>query len=166
MVFEVGGRLLKKYDDKGYRRAFNQAFTGFPKDVGFSKGLSAPQPDFVEGLELQGYDPFPVHKHVCGAVLHKDNPRSVTLPHVAGEWKGPGKDMKEARLQSAYDGAALVYARSQPFPTGGNLTPPAMPRSQLPPRTVPISASMHTIPPRRRTVRLNTTSIVSSRQAS
>ncbi|KAK0742203.1 hypothetical protein B0T21DRAFT_125650 [Apiosordaria backusii] len=113
MVFEVGGKLLKEYPKKGYTRAFNQAFTGFPKDVGFNNGLSAPQPDFVEGLRMQEFRPFPVDDHVNGAVLFKDNPYSLTLPHLAGEWKGRGKDMAEARLQSAYDGAALVYARNQ-----------------------------------------------------
>jgi hypothetical protein len=66
MVFEVGGKLLKEYDDEGYKRAFNQGFTGFPKDLGFNNGLSAPQPDFVEGLEMQEYDPFPVDEHVKG----------------------------------------------------------------------------------------------------
>ena len=111
MVVEVSGQLLKKYDGRGYQRAFNQAFTAFPKDVGFNDGLSTPQPDFVEGVEKQEFRPFPVDEYVKGAVLYKDNPHSVTLSHVAGEWKGPGKDMAEARLQSAYDGAALVYAR-------------------------------------------------------
>lgn len=50
MVVEVSV-LLKKYDDDGYNRAFNQAFTAFPRDIGFNNGLSAPQPDFIEGLE-------------------------------------------------------------------------------------------------------------------
>jgi hypothetical protein len=113
MVFEVGGKLLKGYDNSGYKRAFNRAFTGFPKDVGFNNGLSAPQPDFVEGLGMEEYDPFPVHKHVDGAVLYKDEPRSVTLSHLAGEWKGPDGNMKEAELQSAYGGAALVFARNK-----------------------------------------------------
>ena len=47
MVFETGRRLLKEYPPKeGYQRVFNQAFTGFPKDVGFNSSLSAPKPDF------------------------------------------------------------------------------------------------------------------------
>lgn len=50
--------MLKEYDDEGYNRVLNQAFTGFLKDVGFNNGLSAPQPDFVEGLEMQEYRPF------------------------------------------------------------------------------------------------------------
>lgn len=40
MVFGVGHKLLKEYPKGGYKRAFNQAFTGFPKDVGFNNGLS------------------------------------------------------------------------------------------------------------------------------
>jgi hypothetical protein len=123
MVFEVGGKLLKEYP-RGYKRAFNQAFTGFPKDVGFNSSLSAPQPDFVEGLEMQEYDPFPIHKHVNGAVLYKHNPGSLTLAHFAGEWKGPDGNMKEATLQSGYDGAALVYARNQALSLIGKPDPP------------------------------------------
>lgn len=113
MVFEVGGELLKEYPKRSYARAFNQVFTGFPKDVGFNDGLSAPQPDFVEGLRMQEFRPFPVDDYISGAVPFKDDPNSLTLPHLAGEWRGRGDDMAEARLQSAYDGAALVYARNQ-----------------------------------------------------
>lgn len=123
MVFEVGGKLLKEHRG-GYKRAFNQAFTGFPKDAGFNAGLSALQPDFVEGLEMCKFAPFPVDEHVCGAVLYRDDPSSLTLPHLAGEWKGRGKDMEAARLQSAYDGAALVYARNQALSWLGKPDPP------------------------------------------
>ncbi|KAK3317388.1 hypothetical protein B0T19DRAFT_290949 [Cercophora scortea] len=105
--------LLKTYPNEGYKKAFNQAFTGFPEDVGFNNGLSAPQPGFVEGLRRREFLPFPIDKHVSGAVLYKDDPHSLTLPQLAGEWKGRGKNMEEARLQSAYNGAALVYARNQ-----------------------------------------------------
>lgn len=123
MVFEVGGKLLKNYPNDAYKRAFDKAFTGFPKDVGFNKGLSPPQPDFVEGLEMQDCLPFPVDEHVSGAVLYTDDLGSVTLPHIAGEWKGPGKDMRGATLQSGYDGAALVYARNQALSYLGNPDP-------------------------------------------
>ncbi|KAK0655472.1 hypothetical protein B0T16DRAFT_310182, partial [Cercophora newfieldiana] len=124
MVVEMSGELLKKYDDKGYKRAFNQAFTAFPSKVGFNNGLSAPQPDFVEGLRMPEYAPVPVDERVSGAVLYEDNPYSLTLPHVAGEWKGPGKDMEEARMQAAYDGAALVHAREQAI---GSMQKPYVP---------------------------------------
>lgn len=129
MVVEVSGKMLKEYDDHGYKRAFNQAFTGFPNDVGFNNGLPTPQPGFAEGLEMQQYDPFPVDDNISGAVLYKDSPGSLALPHLAGEWKGRGKDMEEARLQSAYDGAALVYARNQALSYLGKSDPPTMPRS-------------------------------------
>ncbi|CAH0022752.1 unnamed protein product [Clonostachys rhizophaga] len=123
MVFEAGGRLLKGYDDDGYSRTLNQSFTRFP-DVGFNDGLSAPQPDFIEGLEMEEYDPFPVDEQVDGAVLFKDNPSSLTLPHIAGEWKGPNGNMGKAMLQSSYDGAALVYARNQALSYMGRSDPP------------------------------------------
>ncbi|TPX14833.1 uncharacterized protein E0L32_004942 [Thyridium curvatum] len=123
MVVEVSA-LLKKNDDEGYTRAFNQAFTGFPKDAGFNNRLPAPQPDFIEGLTREDYKPFPVDEHIDGAVLYKDNTDSITLPHLAGEWKGPGGNMNEAMLQSAYDGAALVYARNQALAYLGKSDPP------------------------------------------
>ncbi|KAI1298006.1 hypothetical protein F5Y03DRAFT_368943 [Xylaria venustula] len=115
MVFKVGTHMLKEYEDDSYDQAFNQPFTGFPEDAGFNNGLSAPQPDFVEGLEKEEYRPFPVVDHVPGAAICKNDPHSLVLPHLAGEWKGRGKNMEEARMQAAYDGAALVYARNQAF---------------------------------------------------
>ncbi|TPX14916.1 uncharacterized protein E0L32_005025 [Thyridium curvatum] len=123
MVVKAGGKLLKEYDDDGYHQEFNQAFIGYPKDAGFNNRLSAPQPDFIEGLEMEEFQPFPVDD-VSGAVLYKDDRRSVTLPHIAGEWKGRGKDMEEAALQSSYDGAALVYARNQALAYQGKSDPP------------------------------------------
>lgn len=123
MVFEAGRRLLKDYDDHGYNRCLNQSFTGFP-NVSFNSGLSAPQPDFIEGLEIEEYDPFPVDELVDGAVLYSDNPFSLTLPHIAGEWKGPSGKMGNAILQSSYDGAALVYARNQALSYMGRSDPP------------------------------------------
>jgi len=115
--------LLKKYP-KGYRQAYNQACTGLPKDLGFNHGLSAPQPDFVEGLEKEEFRPFPVDEYIPGAALYQDDPHSVTLPQIAGEWKGPAGDMREATMQSAYDGAAMVYARTQALAYMGEEDPP------------------------------------------
>ncbi len=124
MVDEMCGNMLKRHDDLGYGREFNQVFTGFPKDVGFNSGLPAPQPDFTEGLRMEEYLPFPIHKYIEGAVLYKDNSRSLTPPHLAGEWKGPGKDMEKAALQAGYDGAALVYARNEALSYLGKSDPP------------------------------------------
>ncbi|KAK7429740.1 hypothetical protein QQZ08_003766 [Neonectria magnoliae] len=113
MVFETAEMLLKRYTVKGYHRVMDLAFVGFPKDVGFNNGLSSPQPDFLEGVLMEEFNPFPVRTHISGAVVHHHGLKSVALPHIAGEWKGPGKNMVEAALQSAYDGAALVYARNK-----------------------------------------------------
>ncbi|KAK0655538.1 hypothetical protein B0T16DRAFT_424335 [Cercophora newfieldiana] len=77
ILVEVSGKLLKEYPSKGYKKAYNQAFTRYPKD-----------PDFVEGVEEEEYYPFPIHRHVPGAVLYEDK-----------DCSGP-------------DGTALVYARN------------------------------------------------------
>ncbi|KAK3333195.1 hypothetical protein B0T19DRAFT_448832 [Cercophora scortea] len=124
MVIETSGKLLKEYNDKGYSRAFNRSFTNALPNAGYNDGLSAPQPDFVEGLEKQEFRLFQVADHIPGATLYKDDPRSITLPQIAGEWKGPAEDMREARVQSAYDGAALVYVRNQALAYIGGSDPP------------------------------------------
>ncbi|UPK90959.1 hypothetical protein LCI18_001894 [Fusarium solani-melongenae] len=112
-TFEFGGQLMKRYPNENYDLAINRVFTGLPEDVGFNKGLSAPQPDFVEGLTMEEFRSVPNVGQINGAILYKDVTSSVILPHLAGEFKKPGKDMEQARLQSAYDGAALVSGRNQ-----------------------------------------------------
>ncbi|KAI0802947.1 hypothetical protein GGR55DRAFT_700269 [Xylaria sp. FL0064] len=124
VLVETSGKLLKEYDDEGYKRVFNKKFTGFSEDVGFNEGLSAPQPDFVEGLEMAEYRPFHVDDYIKGAVIYKDDPFSLTLPHLAGEWKARGKNMEQAMLQSAYDGAVFVFARNQALSYLGRPDPP------------------------------------------
>src|ERR1700722_9270838 len=37
---------------------------------------------------------------------------AITLPHLAREWTGPGKDMILAQTQAAYYGAYMVYSRN------------------------------------------------------
>ncbi|KAK0655532.1 hypothetical protein B0T16DRAFT_451193 [Cercophora newfieldiana] len=122
-VYEDYAHAVKTAPNEGYKKAYNQAFTRYPKDVGFNNGLSAPQPDFVEGVEEEEYHPFPIGTHVPSTVLYKDKDFSVTLPHIAGEWKRPGGDMGQAELQSRYDGAALVYARNQALSYMGKSDP-------------------------------------------
>lgn len=82
MVYETSV-LLKKFP-RGYRRASNRLFTNALQNVGYHNGLSAPQPDFTEGLEEEESHPFPVADHVSGATLYKNGPFSLTLPHLAG----------------------------------------------------------------------------------
>ncbi|CAK7226218.1 hypothetical protein SCUCBS95973_006125 [Sporothrix curviconia] len=60
LVAVASNKLLKEYTDKGYNSTYDRAFTNLPKNIGFNNGLSAPQPDFIEGLELEEYYPFPV----------------------------------------------------------------------------------------------------------
>jgi hypothetical protein len=108
-------QLLKEYDgaDSGYSKVYNHPFNTFPKNVGFNDGLSAAQPDMVEGLDMPEFDPFPVRQQLGGAAVVTSGSNATTLSHLAGEWKGPGKDMVEAQTQAAYDGATLVYGRNK-----------------------------------------------------
>ncbi|KAK0655461.1 hypothetical protein B0T16DRAFT_310727, partial [Cercophora newfieldiana] len=123
MVFEVGPQLLKKYRDEGYNRALNRSFTNVPQNAGYNNGLSAPQPDFIEGLEEEEFRPFPVADYVPGATLYDDDPFSLTLPHIAGEWS-PDSGIRKAELQAAYDGAAIIHARNQALAYMGKSDPP------------------------------------------
>jgi hypothetical protein len=66
----------------------------------------------IEGLEMPEFDPFPVSEELGGAAIPYSSPNAITLSHLAGEWKGPGKGMNLARLQAAYDGASMVYGRN------------------------------------------------------
>ncbi|KAL2201482.1 hypothetical protein P885DRAFT_10642, partial [Corynascus similis CBS 632.67] len=109
----ISGMLCKEYNEPGYQFCLDQAFTAFPKNVGFNNGLSAPVPDFVQGYEMEEFMPFPAQTQLNGAVLFKNNPYSLCLPHIAGECKGRGKNLEDASVQCAYDGAALTYARNQ-----------------------------------------------------
>ena len=78
-------------------------------------GLPVPNPDFVEGPEMEEFLPFPVDEPVNVAVLYEHHPSSMALPYLTGEFKGRGKDMEEVVLKSAYNGGALVHARNQAF---------------------------------------------------
>lgn len=105
--------LLKRYDEPGYHKRFNQSFSNFPKNVGFNNGLSAAQPDMIEGINMPEFEPFPVREQLGGAATVYPGLAATTLPHLAGEWKGPGKDMILAQTQAAYDAACMVYGRNE-----------------------------------------------------
>ncbi|KAF3763503.1 hypothetical protein M406DRAFT_232605, partial [Cryphonectria parasitica EP155] len=115
--------LLKKDYPQGYKYACNRPFTGFPPDLGFNDGLSAPQPDYVQGLAQSAFGPFPADEQLNGAILYKNDYDPITLPHLAGEWKGPLR-LTGAKVQSAYDGACLVYSRNQALSYLGTPDPP------------------------------------------
>ena len=129
----VAQGLLRGCDDggdEGYDRVCNQAFTAFPKEVGFNNQLAT--------LWGQQFSPVPVEDQVSGGVLTGGNLRSLALLHLAGEFKGPGKNMKTARLQSAYGGAALVYGRD---PRGTRPLRPSPPTAK--PSTFPLFRPVH-----------------------
>jgi hypothetical protein len=105
--------LLKRYDEPGYHKRYNQPFSDFPKNVGFNSGLPAAQPDMIEGLDMPEFEPFPVDEQLGGAATVYSSPAATTLPHLAGEWKGPGRDMISAQTQAACDGACMVYGRNK-----------------------------------------------------
>jgi hypothetical protein len=111
MVLETS-TLLKRHE-RGHRRVYNQAFVNFLKNVGFNNGLSAARPDMLEGLEMTEFDPFPARRELGGATISTAERDPLTLPHLAGEGKGPGKDMIPAETQAAYDGACMVYGRNE-----------------------------------------------------
>jgi hypothetical protein len=108
--------LLKRHNRPGYQTQCNAAFSNFPKDVGFNNGLSAAQPDLVEGLNASEFDRFPVFAKLSGAATLYGNGSdgaATTLPHIAGELKGPGGMLAVSHLQGAYDCACMVYGRNE-----------------------------------------------------
>lgn len=124
-IVHIAARLFNDFeDDPQYTQVYNQTLNLFPHNVGFNDGLSAPQPDLMEGLQQPSFQPFPIRQEIGGAAVLLDDPNSITLPHLAGEWKGRGRSMESARVQSAYDGAALVYARSRALSYIGVNDPP------------------------------------------
>lgn len=110
-IAEETSKLLKDHGVTEYRRATNLPFKDFPRNVGLNNGLSAAQPDMMEGFERPEFEPFPVSQELGAAAIPYLSANAITLPHFAGEWKGLGKDMILARGQAAYDGASMVYAR-------------------------------------------------------
>ena len=125
MIFEMSRQMLREYDgDLGYRKNLMRAFTHFPRHIGLNNRLPAPQPDFIEGLEVRAFGPFLRADDISGAMLYEDDAFSVTLPHLAGEWERDEGGMDKAIQQSAYVGAALVYARNQALSLIGNPDPP------------------------------------------
>lgn len=70
------------------------------------------------------FDPFPGGQQLGWAAVPALGPRAITLPHLAGEWEGPGKDMVLAQVRAEYDGGCMVYGRNQAVSFFNNLDPP------------------------------------------
>lgn len=121
-IIRVMDPLFNTYHDE-YNVNAGRTLSALPPNLGFNNGLSAPKPDFIEGLSQEEYLPFDPSV-IPGAVLFEDA-TSITLPHLAGEWKADDGSMKLATLQSAYDGAIMVYGKNQAQAyLGDNLDPP------------------------------------------
>lgn len=97
---------------EGSSFAFNQRLNGISKDFGFNDNMPASQPDFIKGLDTEQFR-WMSRKAIPGAFIDPQNDNSIRLPHVAGEWKQFQRGVGNAEKQAAYDGAALVYRRSQ-----------------------------------------------------
>lgn len=114
-IIQHNQKLLKEYkgaSEHGYRKTYNETLSEVPANIGFNNGLSNAQPDLLEGYDLAMYRPFPARKELQGTAVLKRGARATTLPHFAGEWKGPGKDLRQAASQAAYDGAIMVRGRT------------------------------------------------------
>ncbi|KAJ4387606.1 hypothetical protein N0V93_008202 [Gnomoniopsis smithogilvyi] len=123
------GRVFKdtnkddRLQDIDYRANVDKQWVAFPKDVGFNNNLSAPKPDLVEGYAQRSFPPF-INELGGSATLVHDSETYVALPHFAAEFKDYGKSMREAEVQTGYDGAHMVYARNKALEYIGERDPP------------------------------------------
>ncbi len=126
LIERTKSKLLKEYDDKEifYSRVTNQAFSAFPKSVGFNNKLSPAKPDMAEGFRLPEWRPYQVRKELGGSAVPFKGLYAIVLPQIAGEWKAPGKDMVLAKIQAAYDGAHMVYGRNKALESIGKSDDP------------------------------------------
>lgn len=103
-------RYLWKFYENPYTTKFDCRFDLFPQDVGFNNDAAPPQPDIMQGFKEEAFD-LGLLGSTEGVVPHSRSNGSVALPHLAGELKYCRGDMIQARLQSCYDAAALLWAR-------------------------------------------------------
>jgi len=116
MMFETGGKLLKEYNDdahNGSAREFNGVYTNLARNASFKDGLPAQQLDFFEGVERREFRQTRAADDIPRTSLSSNEPDSIIFPHIAGAWKGPGRETEDDQLKQGYNGAALVYGRRQ-----------------------------------------------------
>jgi hypothetical protein len=96
-VNETTDALYKKYREAGYTSHRNQPLTLFPSNVGFNDGLSSAQPDIIEGLNQTRFGSVPFERPTFGgAAVLWEHSEALSFPHLAGEIKGPGKNLIQA----------------------------------------------------------------------
>ncbi|KAF7868497.1 hypothetical protein EAF04_005028 [Stromatinia cepivora] len=124
-IVQHSQKLFKEYkgvSEHGYRKSFNEALSHIPSNMGSNNGLSPAQPDLLEGYDLTKFRPYPIQEELRFAIL-KPGMNATTLAHFAGEWKGPGRDLRQAEIQAAYDGAIMVCGRKEALSSLGRSDP-------------------------------------------
>lgn len=102
--------LFKRFPERsGYQRAYYQRWYDFPEYAPFAQGLEQPCPGFVQGFPLEAYQDMDI-EYLSAAVCYRSGGRSLTLPHMAGEFAVGTLEAEEAA--DARHGAALVYMRN------------------------------------------------------
>lgn len=102
--------LFKIFPERsGYQRAYYQRWYDFPEYVPFAQGLEQPCPGFIQGFSLEAYRDMDI-EYLSAAVCYRSGGRSLTLPHMAGEFAVGTLEAEEAA--DARHGAALVYMRN------------------------------------------------------
>jgi hypothetical protein len=102
--------LFKIFPERsGYQRAYYQRWYDFPEYAPFAQGLEQPCPGFIQGFSLEAYRGMDV-EYLSAAVCYRSGGRSLTLPHMSGEFAVAILEAEEAA--DARHGAALVYMRN------------------------------------------------------
>jgi hypothetical protein len=102
--------LFKIFPERsGYQRAYYQRWYDFPEYAPFAQGLEQPCPGFVQGFPFEAYRGLDI-EYLGSAVCYRSDDRSLTLPHMAGEFAVGTLEAEEAA--DARHGAALVYMRN------------------------------------------------------
>lgn len=102
--------LFKIFPERsGYQRAYYQRWYDFPEYAPFAQGLEQPCPGFIQGFSLEAYRGMDV-EYLSAAVCYRSGGRSLTLPHMSGEFAVGTLEAEEA--VDARHGAALVYMRN------------------------------------------------------
>lgn len=114
-----------RHYDSGYLVQPDKGWTAFPSNLGFNNGLSVPKPDKLEGFSRSKFPPS--INEIQGTTLVKDDANYITLPHMTVEYKAKNKSAHEAKVQSMYNGAAMVYGRNEALAHIKKNDPPRQP---------------------------------------
>ncbi|KOS20159.1 hypothetical protein ESCO_006285 [Escovopsis weberi] len=112
LVWELYSLIDRFPAEKHYLTAIRKMIDNVPLTAAYNAGLLAPQPDFVQGIDMAGFGDVRV-EHIPGAVLFEPSDDSITLAHVSGEFFGPSSSEERfAEMCGSHAGAALVFGRN------------------------------------------------------